>query len=102
MWTTQAPHWLVSQPTWVPVRFSCSRSRCTSRVRSSASTTTALPFTVNLTVDTLSSHIDFYLFRLETVRLQLCNRHFHSDMMRSFLVVSCFVVAVLLVSVFWV
>ena len=20
-WTTQAPHWLVSQPTWVPVRF---------------------------------------------------------------------------------
>ena len=21
IWTTQAPHWLVSQPTWVPVRF---------------------------------------------------------------------------------
>ena len=25
-WTTQAPHWLVSQPTWVPVNPSCSRS----------------------------------------------------------------------------
>src|SRR3546814_4414043 len=32
--TTQAPHWLVSQPTWVPVRCRCSRRNWTSRVRS--------------------------------------------------------------------
>ena len=31
--TTQAPHWLVSQPTWVPVRRSFSRSSSTSSVR---------------------------------------------------------------------
>jgi hypothetical protein len=36
-----------------------------------------LPFTVSLTVDTLSSRFDFYLFQLETLRLQLCNRDFH-------------------------
>ena len=50
--TTQAPHWLVSQPTWVPVRSRFSRRKWTSSVRSSTSTETALPFTVNLTVDT--------------------------------------------------
>src|SRR5882724_894786 len=49
-WTTQAPHWLVSQPTWVPVRPSCSRSSCTSRVRPSTVAETGLPFTVRLTV----------------------------------------------------
>src|SRR5204862_507218 len=51
--SSQAPHWLVSQPTWVLVRLRFSRRRCTSSVRSSTSTETALPFTVSLTVDTL-------------------------------------------------
>src|SRR5215510_4391044 len=51
IWTTQAPHWLVSQPTWVPVRFRFSRKRWTRRVRSSTLTETALLFTVSLTVD---------------------------------------------------
>src|ERR1700704_1491080 len=64
--TTQAPHWLVSQPTWVPVKFRWSRRSCTRRVRSSTSAETALPFTVNLTVDTRdTSPIAFCLFRLE-------------------------------------
>src|ERR1700745_3563040 len=54
-WTTQAPHWLVSQPTCVPVRLRFSRRRWTRRVRSSTSTDTALPFTVSLTVDTRRS-----------------------------------------------
>src|SRR5215472_14367379 len=49
-WTTHAPHWLVSQPTWVPVRPRCSRRNCTSRVRGSTEPVTALPFTVMLTV----------------------------------------------------
>src|SRR5690349_11413242 len=49
-WTTQAPHWLVSQPTCVPVRPSCSRSNCTSNVRPSTVAETGLPFTVRLTV----------------------------------------------------
>jgi hypothetical protein len=26
--TVQAPHWLVSQPMWVPVRLRCSRKKC--------------------------------------------------------------------------
>ena len=47
--TTQAPHWLVSQPTWVPVSPSFSRSSSTSRVRSSTSTLCCLPFTVRVT-----------------------------------------------------
>src|SRR4051812_17017324 len=37
--TVQAPHWLVSQPTWVPVSRRCSRSNSTSNVRGSTSTT---------------------------------------------------------------
>src|SRR6266851_8462036 len=49
-WTTQAPHWLVSQPTCVPVRPSCSRSSCTKRVRPSTVADAGLPFTVRLTV----------------------------------------------------
>src|ERR1700739_4146078 len=66
IWTTQAPHWLVSQPIWVPVRLRLSRKRCTSSVRSSTSTETALPFTVSLTVDTRGpSRDDFELGRLE-------------------------------------
>src|SRR4029077_2181386 len=50
-WTTQAPHWEVSQPTWVPVSRRCSRRYCTSRVRGSTSPVTALPFTVSATAD---------------------------------------------------
>ena len=51
MWTVQAPHWAVSQPTWVPVRRSCSRRKFTSSVRGSTSAVTGLPFTV---IDTLT------------------------------------------------
>src|SRR5262249_22463593 len=47
--TTQAPHWEVSQPTWVPVSRRFSRRNWTSRVRGSTSAVTALPFTVSLT-----------------------------------------------------
>ena len=54
MWTTQAPHWLVSQPTWVPVRRSRSRSNSTKSVLSGTSKVCAVPFTVRLT-STLSS-----------------------------------------------
>ncbi len=49
-WTTQAPHWLVSQPTWVPVRPRCSRRNWTSKVRASTLAEAGLPFTVILTV----------------------------------------------------
>ena len=49
-WTTQAPHWLVSQPTCVPVRPSCSRSNWTSKVRGSTCAVAGLPFTVKVTV----------------------------------------------------
>ena len=49
IWTTQAPHWLVSQPTWVPVRRRFSRRNCTSSVRGSMSPVTGFPFTVMLT-----------------------------------------------------
>src|ERR1700746_311705 len=49
-WTTQAPHWLVSQPPWGPVRPSCSRSSWTNNVRPSTVAETGLPFTVRLTV----------------------------------------------------
>ncbi len=45
-WTTQAPHWLVSQPTWVPVRSRCWRRKSTRSVRGSTSRVTAWPFTV--------------------------------------------------------
>src|SRR6202011_2189564 len=63
IWTTQAPHWLVSQPTCVPVRFRFSRRRWTRSVRSSTSTETALPFTVSLTVDTYPSRFLIGLIR---------------------------------------
>src|SRR5713226_2667573 len=49
-WTTQAPHWLVSQPTWVPVRPRVSRNSCTNSVRPSTVAVAGLPFTVRLTV----------------------------------------------------
>ena len=44
--TTQAPHWLVSQPTCVPVRRRFSRRNCTRSVRGSTLPFTGLPFTV--------------------------------------------------------
>src|SRR3972149_1542641 len=43
--TTQAPHWEVSQPTWVPVSRRFSRRNWTNSVRGSISALTALPFT---------------------------------------------------------
>src|SRR5271156_4432364 len=49
-WTTQAPHWLVSQPTWVPVRPSFSRNSWTSNVRGSTSAEALRPFTVRETL----------------------------------------------------
>ena len=45
--TTQAPHWLVSQPTCVPVRPSRSRKSSTSSVRASTSAVTGLPFSLS-------------------------------------------------------
>src|SRR5262245_5053874 len=48
--TTHAPHWLVSQPTWVPVRRKFSRRNCTSSVRASISALAGLPFTVMLSL----------------------------------------------------
>src|ERR1700724_4225503 len=77
IWTTQAPHWLVSQPTWGPVRFRCSRRRWTRRVRSSTSAETALPFTVNLTVDTLDTSRCFLIVPIRSTGAGLCNRDFH-------------------------
>ena len=58
-WTTQAPHWLVSQPTWVPVRPRCSRRNWTNSVRASTLPETALPLTVMATemVISLLPHI---------------------------------------------
>ena len=47
--TTQAPHWLVSQPTWVPVRPQLLAQELTSSVRASTSAVLALPFTVSVT-----------------------------------------------------
>src|ERR1700730_12074153 len=73
--TTQAPHWLVSQPTWVPVRFRWSRRRLTRRVRSSTSAETVLPFTVNLTVDTPTSRC-FLIAVIRSTGAGLCNYDF--------------------------
>ena len=44
--TVHAPHWLVSQPTWVPVKFNCSRRKWTSSIRGSTCAVRRLPFTV--------------------------------------------------------
>src|SRR5262245_14998291 len=49
-WTTQAPHWLVSQPTCVPVSRRFSRRNCTKSVLASMSALTGLPLTVMLTL----------------------------------------------------
>src|SRR5437016_9758930 len=48
--TTHAPHWLVAQPTCVPVKPRCSRSSCTNKVRPSTVADAGLPLTVRLTV----------------------------------------------------
>ena len=48
-WTTQAPHWLVSQPTWVPVMPRCSRRNWTNSVRASTLPEAGLPLTVMAT-----------------------------------------------------
>src|SRR3954471_23779948 len=66
--TTQAPHWLGSQPIWVPVRPRWSRNRWTRSVRSSTSADTFLPFTVRLTVGTLIPPLAFLLAQLEAPR----------------------------------
>src|SRR4030088_495839 len=76
IWTTQAPHWLVSQPTWVPVRFRWSRRRLTRSVRSSTSAETALPLTVNLTVDTLRPPDVFLVVPIRSTGAGLCNWQF--------------------------
>src|SRR5690349_17262201 len=44
--TTQAPHWLVSQPIWVPVRLSCSRNSSATSVAGSTSTVVGRPLSV--------------------------------------------------------
>ena len=49
MSTVHAPHWLVSQPTWVPVRLRCSRRKWTSSVRGSTCALRTLPLTVMAT-----------------------------------------------------
>ena len=46
MSTVQAPHWLVSQPTCVPVRLRCSRRKWTRSIRGSTCALRTLPFTV--------------------------------------------------------
>src|SRR5215470_14420121 len=46
MWIVQAPHWAVSQPTWVPVSRRLLRMNSTRSVRSSTSAVAGLPFTV--------------------------------------------------------
>jgi hypothetical protein len=48
--TTQAPHWLVSQPMWVPVRFNFSRNNSETSVAGSTSTVRDRPLTVKLTI----------------------------------------------------
>lgn len=48
MWTVQAPHCAVSQPTCVPVSLRCSRSSSTSRVWGSTLTVTGAPLTDRL------------------------------------------------------
>ena len=47
--TVHAPQFEVSQPTCVPVRFSCSRRKWTSSVRGSTSAVRGPPFTVMVT-----------------------------------------------------
>src|SRR5437870_8408589 len=46
--TVQAPHWLVSQPTCVPVSPRVSRRKCTSRTRDSTERVSLTPLTCTL------------------------------------------------------
>src|SRR5579885_2762575 len=61
MCTVQAPHWLVSQPTWVPVRPRSRRIRSTSSVAGLVSSSTGASLTVMRTFKVQSSPI--YLSR---------------------------------------
>ena len=58
MCTVQAPHWAVSQPTWVPVRRRFSRIRSTRSVRGSTEAVTGLPFTVMETLTDMALLMD--------------------------------------------
>src|SRR4051812_13003705 len=51
-WIVQAPHWDVSQPTFVPVRPMVSRRKSTSRVRGATSVSRRTPLTVIATGST--------------------------------------------------
>src|SRR3954465_8826486 len=75
IWTTQAPHWLVSQPTWVPVRLRFSRSRWTRSVLSSTVAETDLPLTVSFTVDTQTSRY-FLIIPIRSAVRKVCNWEF--------------------------
>ena len=46
----QAPHWLVSQPTWVPVRPASSLMKCTRSIRGSTSWELLTPLIVIVTL----------------------------------------------------
>src|ERR1700722_827022 len=59
-WTTQAPHWLVSQPTWVPVSPRISRRNWTSKVRGSTVPEAFLPFTVMDTLGMISASLEVF------------------------------------------
>src|SRR3989442_6952716 len=66
----QAPHWAVSQPTWVPVRRKLSRMKLTSSVRSSTSALAGLPLTVRETLSfmirLLWDRLNFFLDGVQT------------------------------------
>ena len=53
----QAPHWLVSQPTWVPVSPRFSRTNSTSSVFGCTSPDTGLPLTVVVSLTVILSRI---------------------------------------------
>ena len=55
--TIQAPHWLVSQPTWVPVSYNVSLRNVTSSVLSGTSWVAMFPFTF---IDTVSNIVSVY------------------------------------------
>ena len=70
--TVQAPHWLVSQPTCVPVRLSCSRRKCTRSRRGSTCALRTLPLTVIETCvigSSLSACLSGFHGQLNTRRL---------------------------------
>src|ERR1700722_11277713 len=67
-WTTQAPHWLVSQPTWVPVSPRISRRNWTSKVRGSTVPEAFLPFTVMDTLGMISASVEVFYRAPERLR----------------------------------